>query len=184
MKRHFLKKVFFPSALFACFAIGLTTGCASGGFKLTRQYASFVNRQDIIIRVVLYLLTGIIFAVTLWVDFVIFNTVDFWEGRVSQGTYDFKKDGKIYVAHHEFMGGGTLRRSTLQAFGSDGKQIQKVVLQETTDGQIEMFVDGKIRARVHNLSSLPVASIFNGSGQPQSEIALDFKNQASHSAGW
>ena len=180
MKRHLLKKFFYPSALLACFAIGLTTGCASGGFKLTRQYASFVNRQEIIIRVVLYLLTGIVFAVTLWVDLVIFNTVDFWEGRVSQGTYDFKKDGKTYVAHHEFIYGGTLRRSTMQAFGSDGKQIQKVVLQETTDGQIEMFVDGKIRARVRNLSSLPVAAIFDGSAH--TDIALDFKNLASQTA--
>ena len=181
MQRLLLKKCFFPSALLASLAIGLTTGCASGGFKLTRQYASFVNRQEIIIRIVLYLLTGIVFAVTLWVDLVFFNTIDFWEGRVSQGTYDFKKDGKTFVAHHEFIDGTPLRRSTLNAFDPNGKQIQKVVLQETQGGQIEMFVDGKIRARVKNISSLPVATIFDGSSP--TEIILDLKNQVAQAAG-
>lgn len=53
----------------------LATGCASGGFKLTRQYAQFVNRQQLILRIVLYILTSIVFAATLLIDAVIFNTM-------------------------------------------------------------------------------------------------------------
>lgn len=146
-------------------AILFTAGCASGGFKLTRQYARWVNSQNIILRIVLYILTAVVFAVTLLIDMVIFNTMDFWNGTVSQGDYHFKGEDKVYHVKHEILPGTLLKRSTINIFGKDDKKIQKVVLNETLTGEIEMYVDDKIRARVKNISSLPVVSVYNKAGQ-------------------
>src|SRR5688572_8030721 len=99
------KLSFFFLSSIACFTMALTSGCASGGFKLTRQYARWVNSQNIILRIVLYILTFIVFAVTLLIDAVVFNTIDFWEGKVSEGTYDFKDGDKVYQVRHEFLPG-------------------------------------------------------------------------------
>lgn len=149
--------------LWSCGVMSLT-GCASGGFKLTRQYASFVNSQNIIIRIVLYILTSVIFAITMLVDMVIFNTMDFWEGRVSQGTYDFSKGGKTYQAVHEIAPDNKLKRSTITVRDDSAKILQVVVLQETITGEIECLVDGQVRARVRDINSFPVASIFDAKG--------------------
>ena len=108
------KLLFYLSSLSASAIMALTTGCASGGFKLTRQYAGFVNRQPTILRIIIYLLTGIVFAVTMLIDMVIFNTIDFWEGRVSAGSYEFKKGDKTFHVRHEFMPGTILKRSTIR----------------------------------------------------------------------
>lgn len=147
-------------------AILFSAGCASGGFKLTRQYARWVNSQNIILRIIIYILTGIVFAVTLLIDMVVFNTMDFWNGTVSQGDYNFKGEDKVYHVKHEILPGTLLKRSTINVFTHDEKtKIQKVVLNETPTGEIEMFVDDKIRARVKNISSLPVVSVYNKAGQ-------------------
>jgi len=140
------------------------SGCASGGFKLTRQYAGFVNRQMIIIRIILYILTSVVFAATMLIDMVIFNTLDFWQGRVSQGTYDFTKGDKTYHARHEILPDSKLKRSTIHVHDRDQKLLQVVVLRETVSGEIEMWVDGQMRTRVRDISSLPVASIFDAKG--------------------
>jgi hypothetical protein len=145
--------------------MALTTGCASGGFKLTRQYAGWVNSQNIILRIVLYILTSVVFAVTLLIDAVVFNTMDFWEGRVSQGTYEFKDATKTYQVRHEFQPGTQLKRSTIQIKDLNQARLQEIVLSETASGEIEMFIDGKLRTRVHSISEAPVASIFDGSGK-------------------
>src|SRR5437868_3204834 len=145
MRKFTIKPFSYMCTFIACFVMVLTSGCASGGFKLTRQYAQWVNSQMIILRIVLYLLTGIVFFVTLLIDLVVNNTMDFWDGRVSSGTYEFKKDGKIYVARHEYMPETRLRRSTIHVSDSDGRQLQEVVLSETPAGSIEMFVDGKLK---------------------------------------
>ncbi|MGE3683879.1 MAG: hypothetical protein AB7G93_19340 [Bdellovibrionales bacterium] len=158
------KWLFYTTSFLACFMMSLTTGCASGGFKLTRQYARFVNRQMIVVRVILYLLTGVIFAATLLIDMVIFNTMDFWEGRVSAGSYEFKSGDKTYHAHHEVVPGTQLKRSTLHVFDKNKKRLQEVILSETPGGEIEMNVDGQLRARVRDISALPVASLFDGEG--------------------
>ena len=71
---------------------GLNSGCASGGFQLTRSFAGWVNSQNVVLRVILYILTAVIFAVTLLIDLLINNTIDFWDGKVSAGTYNFSKD--------------------------------------------------------------------------------------------
>lgn len=145
--------------------MALTTGCASGGFKLTRQYARFVNRQMIIIRIVLYLLTAIVFAATLLIDMVIFNTLDFWQGKVSEGTYDFKSGDKTYHVRHEILPETLLKRSTIQVLGQNQQLLQQTVLQETAVGEIEMLVDGELRTRVRDISGVPVASIFDAKGR-------------------
>lgn len=158
-------------------AILFTAGCASGGFKITRQYARFVNSQNIILRIILYILTAVVFAVTMLIDMVIFNTMDFWNGTVSQGDYQFKGENKTYHVKHEIVPGTLLKRSTIQVFGEDEKtKIQKVVLNETPSGEIEMFVDDKIRARVKNISSLPVVSVYNQAGQFLENQVLRFND--------
>lgn len=167
----------YPLAFIACSMMALTSGCASGGYKLTRQYAGWVNSQSLIIRIILYILTAVVFAVTLLIDAVIFNTMDFWEGRVSAGDYEFKEGGKTYQAHHEIKSDG-LKKSTIRVFGADGKLKQNVVLAQTVEGQIEMFVDGKLRTRVRDLTSTPIASIFDANGKLVEDSPIRFANSA------
>ena len=154
----------YTGALAACGFMALSTGCASGGFQLTRKYAGFVNKQHIIIRIVLYLLTGIVYAVTLLIDMVIFNTIDFWEGRVSAGEYNFKQGERTFHVRHEVLPGSTLKKSTIQVLNKDQSLAQTVILQQTLSGEIELHVDGVLRSKVRDIHSLPVATIYSAKG--------------------
>ncbi|HVK62105.1 MAG TPA: hypothetical protein VM432_11160 [Bdellovibrionales bacterium] len=165
MLRRFQKTGFYAFSFLACSIMAFTTGCVSGGFKLTRQYAGFVNRQHIVLRVVLYILTSVVFVATLLIDAIVYNTMDFWEGRVSQGTYEFSEDGKLYQARHEISPETSLKRSVIHVLGKDRAVLQTVVLQETPNHEIEVSIDGKVRTRVKNLESIPVATIFDDKGK-------------------
>jgi hypothetical protein len=162
--------------------MALSTGCASGGFKITRGYAQWVNEKPLILRIIIYIFTTVVFGITLLLDMVIFNSMDFWDGKVSEGKYEFKDQDKVYQVHHEFQPGTRLKKSTIEIQNLDGKLIQTVVLMETPKGEIELSVDGKIRTRVRNITSLPVASFFDEAGHKLDEKTLffsspDFANQ-------
>ncbi len=172
MQRYWSKTLFYIGSFLACTIMAITAGCASGGFKLTRKYASWVNSNNIIIRIVLYILTSVVFAVTMLIDMVIFNTIDFWEGKVSGGKYEFKDGEKLYQVHHEIQPGTGLKKSTIKVLNPDQTVIQHVVLNETTTGLIEMTVDGKLRSRVQNITSIPVATMFDESGKVMEEKVL------------
>lgn len=165
MAKFWSNKLFYIASLAACSMMALSTGCVSGGFKLTREYARWVNSKNIIIRIVLYILTGIVFAVTLLIDMVLFNTMDFWEGKVSAGDYQFKDQDKTYVVKHEFIQGSDRKQSTINIFGDKENLLQTVVLTETVEGNIELYVDGKLKTRVSDIHTLPVASFFNNEGK-------------------
>lgn len=164
MKSIVLRPTFYLFAFFACAIMTLATGCASGGYKLTRRYASWLNSQQLIIRILLYLFASVIFAITLFIDFVVFNTMDFWEGRISAGDYFFKQDGKNYYVKHEFLPGTNLRRTSIRMTDANGSLLQEAVLTETPNSEIELYIDGKLRTRVRDIHSLPVASIFDKDG--------------------
>ncbi|MBC7370746.1 MAG: DUF3332 family protein [Bdellovibrionaceae bacterium] len=164
MKNSISKLFFYVSSLLACTVIAFTTGCASGGFKITRQYAGFVNKQFIILRIILYIFTTVVFAVTMIIDMVIFNTIDFWEGRVSEGHYEYNKEGRTFQVHHEVIPGSLLKRSTIKVLSDKKELLQTIVLLETNKGEIEMSVDGQLRTRVRDINSLPVASIYDQKG--------------------
>ena len=159
-----MKAMFYVLSMIACGFIALTTGCASGGFKLTRQYAGWVNSQHVIIRIIVYLLTGVVFAVTMLVDFVVFNTMDFWNGRVSQGTYDFQKDDKTYQVRHEIIPGTDLKKSTIVVRDQNQKQLQEVILEQTAQNEIILMVDGKLKSKVTDIQSIPMMSLFDSTG--------------------
>jgi len=164
MNRIFSKLFFYVGSMIACIVMAFTTGCASGGFKVTRQYAGFVNKQFILLRIVLYILTFVVFGVTMLIDMVVFNTLDFWEGRVSEGHYQFDKEGRTFQVQHEIVPGSFLKKTTIQIFDSEKKLVQTVLLQQIVNGEIEMHVDGKLRTRVRDINSLPVASIYDAKG--------------------
>ncbi len=172
MIRWLSRFLFSSLSLWGALVLALTTGCASGGYKLTRQYARFVNHQNILLRIVLYLLTSVVFAVTLLIDMVVFNTMDFWNGRVSQGVYEFRDGDKTYVARHQIFPESGLRQSTIQVLNRERDTLQEVVLRETASEEIELFVDGKLQTRVRDLRSLPIASFFNNRGELVREHAL------------
>lgn len=165
MPRAFSRTAFYLAALAACGVLSLTTGCVSGGFKLTRQYAGWVNSQMIILRIVIYLLTGIVFAVTMLIDVVVFNTMDFWEGRVSQGDYLFQKGERVYHVRHEVRPEGGLRRSTIETKDLQGRLLETTVVAETDRSEIELIVNGVKKATVNDLQALPMASIYNERGE-------------------
>ncbi|MES2855133.1 MAG: hypothetical protein V4692_04685, partial [Bdellovibrionota bacterium] len=85
--------------------------------------------------------------------------------KVSGGKYEFSKDGKTYQANHEFMPNSNLKRSTIEVYSSEKQLLQIVVLLETPAGEIEMSVDGVLRARVQDINSLPLVSAFDAKGQ-------------------
>jgi Domain of unknown function (DUF3332) len=174
MNQFWAKIIFYVSSFLACTIMALSTGCASGGFKITRDFAGWVNTKHIVLRCILYILTLPVFAVLMLIDLVIFNTIDFWEGRVSQGTYEFKDGDKTYFVKHEILPGSRLKRSTIQLVGANGQQIQESLLRETLTGEIEYLVDGKLRSRVSNISSLPIATIFDSNEKLLEEKALLF----------
>lgn len=163
MTKFWSNKMFYVASLAACSVMALSTGCASGGFKLTREYSRWVNSQNIILRIVLYILTGVVFAVTLLIDLVLFNTIDFWEGKVSAGDYQFKDQDKTFYVKHEVLDGGR-KQSTIEILGDEGQLLQKVVLIETVKSEIELYVDGKLKTRVTDIHTLPVARFFNTDG--------------------
>lgn len=148
-----------------------TTGCASGGYKLTRQYARFVNSQNIIIRIVLYIFTSIVFFATLLVDAVVFNTMDFWNGTVSQGTHEFIQDDKKFFVNHE-IDSQNFKKSTIQIASLDGKHLQEVVLRQVSKTEIEVIVDGQLRSRISDINSFPIAKHFDAKGSLVSENSV------------
>jgi hypothetical protein len=171
MQRTLSKSLFYIGSFLACSLIAMTSGCASGGFHLTREYAGWLNSQNIIVRIVLYVFGFVVFFVTLLVDMVILNTADFWQGRVSAGNYQFKDGDKTFLVHHEFLPTTNLKRSTIQVL-EHGKKLQEVMLSETTSGEIEFYIDGKIRTRVRDLHSIPVATLFDEKGHASEEKVL------------
>lgn len=181
MHQLLLKPVFFLLAFLASGVVAISTGCSSGGYKLTRTYARWLNSQNIILRIVLYLLTGIVFAVTILIDLVIFNTMDFWNGTISGGSYEFKKDGNTFYVNHEFQPGTQLKKSTIEVKDSNDRLQQTVVLLETPSHEIQMWVDGKLRTTVENINSFPIAKIFNTQGvvvDEQAPLMMSTPNSA------
>lgn len=166
--------LFIALALVASGFAALTTGCASGGFKLTRQYAGWVNSQTLILRVVLYVLTLVVFGVTLIVDAVVFNTMDFWEGRVSQGTFNFEKDGHHYVVEHRLRDG--LRVSRIEIRKS-GRLIKQVSIEETSTGEIEYFENGALKAQVDRISLAPRITYLTDRGEVASQETIALSEQ-------
>lgn len=164
MKSNIMRPTFFFFSFLACAIMSLATGCASGGYKLTREYARWLNSQQLIIRILLYLFASFIFAITLLVDFVVFNTMDFWEGRISAGDYFFKQDGKNYYVKHELLPGTNLKRTSIRITDANEQVLQEAVLTETPNSEIELYIDGKLRTRVRDIHSLPVASVFDKDG--------------------
>lgn len=165
MQKLLSKLLFYFGVATTCLMMIFTTGCVSGGFTLTRTYAKFINSKQIVLRIVLYILTGIVFAITLLVDMIVNNTIDFWEGRVSAGSYKFHKGENTYIAQHEFMPNTNLKRSTIKVMDSNDKLLQVVIFRETPTHEIELLVDGKIRAKAENMSSLPKLSSFDEKGK-------------------
>jgi len=172
MDRFLTRNLFYLFSFCACAVMAMATGgCASGGFKLTRDYARWVNSQNIILRIIIYILTSVVFAVTILIDVVVFNTMDFWQGRVSGGSYDFKDADKTFHVLHEVIPGTQLKRSTITV-KSPNEPLKVIVLNETSKGEVELFIDGQLRTRVSDISSIPMAAIYNEKGTLVEEKAL------------
>lgn len=159
------KFFFYLSSFVACAILALSTGCASGGYKITRQLSKWVNSQNIIIRIILYIFAGLAWAITLLIDMVVFNTIDFWEGKISAGDYQFKDGEKTFYVKHEILPGSNLKKSTIQIKDLNEKLLQTVVLSQTVQGDIETYVDGQLRTAVTNINSLPIITNYNASGK-------------------
>lgn len=159
------RKLFYIGSLLACAFMAMSSGCASGGYKLSRSFAGWINDKNVFLRVILYIFTGGLFLFTLIIDLLVFNTLDFWQGKISAGDYQFKEGGKTYFAKHEFIPGTQLKKSTLRVKDENQKLIQEVVLAETSEGMIETYIDGKLRGQVRDITTVPVASLFDENGK-------------------
>lgn len=153
----------------------ISSGCMSGGFKWTRKYSQFVNSTHIVLRIVLYVLTFPIYVVTQLVDVVIFNTMDFWSGRVSSGTYHFKKDQHTYVVHHGYQDPAkTLRNSQIEIW-SNNQLLETTVIAENIEGEIVVTKNDILTLRASQLSSLPMVHFYSldGSQVNKTELFID-----------
>lgn len=165
MKRY----IGYLGALISCAIISTTVGCASGGFQLTRQFARWVNSQQIILRIIIYIVTIPIFGITMLIDSVVFNTMDFWNGRVSQGDFQFQEGEKTFHVQHRFEPATGLRQSTIEV-AEAGKHIQTILIRELSSEKIEMLVDGTRRALVNDIQSLPQISQFDANGNLAKDV--------------
>lgn len=138
------------------------TGCASGGYKLTRKYSQFVNKQNIILRIILYIVTVPVYGITLLVDAVVFNTMDFWGGRVSSNIYHFEDGGKLYAVKHSFEGDDKLRKTEIKVLDKTNKQKVEsiVVLEEQAGGKIRVTENGKLKVIVDEIDNLPKITLY------------------------
>jgi hypothetical protein len=166
MKRFLLRLVYNLGTATSCLMMTFNTGCVSGGWELTRDYSTWVNSKKVGLRVVLYILTFVVFFVTILIDVVVNNTVDFWQGRVSESTHEFHKDNKIFYVQHEIMPETQLKRSTIQVKDENHKLLQTVVLLETPKKEIELIVDGTLRTKVENIDeAFPLFTSFDKNGK-------------------
>jgi len=142
------------------------TGCASGGFHWTRKWAGFVNSQHIIIRILLYIFLGIVFTVTLLLDLVIFNTMDFWEGKVSDGSHTFKDGTTLYAVQHWHSGAeGRLRNTRIEVTdASSGRVSRTILITEVSENRIQLFENGKLLAEADDILTLPMVTKFDAQG--------------------
>lgn len=131
--------------------------CASGGYKFTRKFSQFVNSKNIVLRIILYIVTIPVFGITLAVDTIIFNTLDFWDGKVSANEYSFSEDGKEYVVKHSIE--NNLKRTNINVF-EDNKLIASHALVETKDNKIQVFNNNDLKYEVENLNGLALLSTF------------------------
>ncbi len=173
MQRLLSKLLYHLGTATACLMMVFQTGCVSGGWELTRDYSTWINSKKVGLRVVLYLLTSVVFLITILIDVVVNNTADFWQGRVSESTQIFHQDGKTFYVQHEIIPETQLKRSTIQIKDTNNKLLQTVVLAETQKHEIELIVDGVLRTKVENIDdALPLLSSYDKNGQ-----MLEQKNQ-------
>lgn len=138
-------------------------GCASGGFQLTRKYARFVNKQNIILRIIIYIFTSFVFAITLLIDAVVFNTLDFWNGRVSASDYQFEEGGKTFLVKHSYKGeNGNLRNTEIRIFKTEhfnvGAAEKTIELSELESGQVELREDGVLKKTFDSADQLQLSA--------------------------
>lgn len=178
MQKFLSKLLYFTGTATACLMMIFTTGCASGGWELTRDYSVWINSKKTVLRVVLYILTIPVFLITILIDTVVNNTIDFWRGKVSDGTTTvFHKDNKSFFVTHEILT-GDLKRSTIIVKEGE-KLLQTVVLSETQKHEIELSVDGVVRTRVGNIeNALPLLSSFDKNGKMIEQKNLHLEDTA------
>lgn len=165
MQKLLSKLLYHLGTATACLMMIFNTGCVSGGWELTRDYSTWINSKKVGLRVVLYLLTSIVFIVTMFIDVIVNNTIDFWKGTVSDSTQVFHKDGKSFYVQHETLP-GQLKRTTVQIKDAGGKLLQTVVLAETPKQEIELIVDGVLRTKVENIDqAFPLLTSFDRGGK-------------------
>ena len=155
--------------------LGFSTGCASGGYKITRGFSRWVNKQHIIIRIVLYIFLMPVWGITLLIDAVVFNTMDFWQGRVSQGTYNFEENGKQYWVKHELQEGTQLKKSTIRVMDLAEQKVREIIVKENRDHTVEVYLDGKLRRKASGVKGFALISDFDEAGLLTKKIPVDLK---------
>ncbi len=173
MKKNLLSPKSFVNFCYKIVLVAMLGGCASGGYKLTRDYSGFVNRQNIVIRIVLYIFTFFVFPITLIADFVLFNTLDFWEGRVSANSYTHEDGDRIFYVENSLQENSTLRYTKIRvAHRGLDESIQDIALlelTETANGKIDFLENGKLKASLDSISSFPQLSDYHALGRKLNE---------------
>lgn len=163
MSLGFKKMVLVVSAFLSAGLMVATSGCASGGYSISRSFAGWINKNNILLRIVLYIFLGGAFLFTLVADLLVMNTIDFWTGKVSQGTYEFKDAEKTFVVKHSLQ--GDLHQTHIEIKNSQGKKLQDILMKETARLEVEYYLDGVLKAKFDNIESVPRVTQFDRKGR-------------------
>jgi Domain of unknown function (DUF3332) len=149
MNQRFLKLV--CAVTIGCFSVTQLSGCAAGGFGLTKSLGKWNGRFSIVPRVLIYLGLFIVqvYTLTLLFDFLLNNTIEFWSGTplVAQNQ-TFEKDGQRVVVQNTR---DPLRKTVITVYDKAGA-IQTVnELRETPTGTVEIYVNSEKKAELGSI---------------------------------
>jgi hypothetical protein len=121
-----------------------------GGFVLTRKWHGFISGiNNKWLRWIVFLITCIVYGITIWVDAIIFNSIEFWSGSNPMAHSDFDENGQ-FVKVEERSGEKVV--FTYRDYGEqlridmykDGRYKGNLVLLRAEPGQFYSERDGRL----------------------------------------
>lgn len=110
-----------------------------GGFVLTGKWHGFIKGiNNKWLRWIVFLITCIVYGITIWVDAILFNSIEFWSGSNPMAMSDFDERGQLTK---------TLER--------DGEKVTFTYRNLGADLRIDMWKDGDYKGNMVLLKNDP-----------------------------
>lgn len=110
-----------------------------GGFVLTRKWHGFISGiNNKWLRWIVFLITCIVYGIAIWVDAIIFNSIEFWSGSNPMAHGDFDDNGEFVRVQEK-----------------DGEKVVYTYREYGEVLSIDMYKDGDFRGNMTLLRSQP-----------------------------